>query len=37
MQNTQICTRLDGIRNRKSAAQNGGTGALITSRMDNWA
>jgi hypothetical protein len=24
MQNTQICTRLDGIRNHKSAAHNGG-------------
>ena len=27
MQNTQICTRLDGIRNRKSAAHNGGSRA----------
>jgi hypothetical protein len=27
MQNTQICTRLDGIRNRKSAAQIGGSSA----------
>jgi len=27
MQNTQICTRLDGIRNHKSAAHNGGSRA----------
>jgi hypothetical protein len=27
MQNTQICTRLDGIRNHQSAAHSGGSGA----------
>jgi hypothetical protein len=28
MQNTQICTRLDGIRNHQSAAHNGGSRSL---------